>query len=57
MVEFNDGFGRCLDVVCDEIRVKNTAGNLTGAMLTLPDHDDPQQQGQDTEPLEEASLA
>ena len=45
--------------VADEIerKIRATAGNLTDAMLTQPDHDDPQQQGQDTEPLEEASLA
>jgi recombination protein RecA len=45
--------------VAEEIerKIRATAGNLTDAMLTQPDHDDPQQQGQDTEPLEEASLA
>jgi recombination protein RecA len=45
--------------VADEIerKIRATAGNLTDAMLTQPDQDDPQQQGQDTEPLEEASLA
>ena len=40
-----------------ERKIRATAGNLTDAMLTQPDHDDPNQQGQDTEPLEEASLA
>ncbi len=40
-----------------ERKIRATAGNLTDAMLTQPDQDDPQQQGQDTEPLEEASLA
>jgi hypothetical protein len=45
--------------VADEIerKIRATAGNLTDAMLTQPDQDDPQQPGQDTEPLEEASLA
>lgn len=45
--------------VAEEIerKIRATAGNLTDAMLTQPDQDDPQQQGQDTEPLEEASLA
>lgn len=40
-----------------ERKIRATAGNLTDAMLTQPDHDDPNQQGQDTEPLEEAPLA
>ncbi|MFM7621414.1 MAG: recombinase RecA [Alphaproteobacteria bacterium] len=40
-----------------ERKIRATAGNLTDAMLTQPDHDDPNQQGQDTEPLEEASVA
>ncbi len=40
-----------------EKKIRATAGNLTDAMLTQPDHDDPNQQGQDTEPLEEAPLA
>ena len=40
-----------------ERKIRATAGNLTDAMLTKPDHDDPNQQGQDTEPLEEAPLA
>ncbi len=43
--------------IADEIekKIRSTAGNLTDAMLTQPDHDDPNQQGQDAEVLEEAA--
>jgi recombination protein RecA len=41
--------------IADEIekKIRSTAGNLTDAMLTQPDHEDPNQQGQDAEVLEE----